>query len=501
MRQHVDDHDEHLPGPPLVEAAAGSPTEPAAALGAEAVPASSAPDPVGEASVSVAAEGEPVLVQVGPIPQGTALQVPRSGGSPLARALAAANAAARNDSLGRLADWLPGYDAAASAQNVDDRRFSILEIGTSLLVHLQGVATVDRLMAEHAHHWGPAGVSFSHGDIDGHRGPPSLVAHPRGADDRGWVQVGPLANALSRGWSAILNGVDRFDPAIEAVSADLSRVTAARVNTNIYVSYGETAEGFGAHWDTHDTIIVPVAGAKHWTLFEPRVLSAQKPWIDRTTSGRPIWEGIIEPGTVLVIPRGWGHEVRGVDELSIHYTIGLNRLEVHQLVERITWEGGFWPALRADVPFDLDDPAVSYSGSVFDDDMGLAAALADVATPELVARAVASYRARCSRFPFASLQDSVAAVVRDEWDGFELELAAPVGVMVSNETEASVTLAFGDRLVVLHPAAVPVVVALAAAPQPRSALEPVIVDGVDLTGVLLRQLVAGGLAIVRRQGD
>ena len=83
----------------------------------------------------------------------------------------------------------------------------------------------------------------------------------------------------------------------------------------------------------------------------------------------------------LVIPRGWGHQVDGCDDLSIHCTFAVVRLEVHQLLERIAFEAGCWPSLRADVPFDVHRPARSYAGGVFDQPGGFAAALAEVAGP------------------------------------------------------------------------------------------------------------------------
>ena len=145
----------------------------------------------------------------------------------------------------------------------------------------------------------------------------------------------------------------------------------AQINTNVYLSFGP-AEGFGPHWDEHDTIIVPAAGSKKWTVYEPTTLSPLRPWVGADVSGRPVWEGSIEPGMCLVIPRGWGHEVGGSDDLAIHYTIGVNRLTVRNVLDRLISEGGYHPLARADVAYDPAEQVMSYDRSIHDKAEGLA---------------------------------------------------------------------------------------------------------------------------------
>ena len=277
----------------------------------------------------------------------------------------------------------------------------------------------------------------------------------------------------------------------------LVRVSGARVNTNVYISAGESSVGFGAHWDQHDTIIVPVQGAKRWTIFEPSVLSAQQPWTERATSGRSIWSEIIEPGDALVIPRGWGHRVENLDDLSVHYTIGVNRFEVHQIFDRIAFESGYWPAYRADVPFDPFAPIDSYGGSVFDEPLGLAETLSEIATPALVHRAVASYRARLRVDPVQTLSPAFSAVFRGAWDGLCLRLVAPGGVMLVEQDEDHVVVAFDDRVVQVDRVAWPAFLTLASGGAPAVADLPAIeVDGLDQREAFARQLIVARMAVV-----
>src|SRR4051812_36301204 len=79
---------------------------------------------------------EEPLVATASLPIGVPLSLPRPGASPREDRLAAANAAARRDSLERLAVWFPEYDFEEAAQNVDARRFMVVLLGDALLEHL-----------------------------------------------------------------------------------------------------------------------------------------------------------------------------------------------------------------------------------------------------------------------------------------------------------------------------------------------------------------------------
>jgi len=439
------------------------------------------------------------LVATGELPVGVGLTIPYPGASPLEDRLARANAAARAASLKRLAGWFPGYDFEDAAQNVDARRFAVISLGQQLVDHLNGEQMVDRLLFEHGHLWGLGGISFSHGDVKGHQPPPPYARISAPNNNLGYVVPGGLAKALDERWTAIVNGADQYDPALGEVVLNLGRAIGCPVNTNIYISYGPS-KGFGAHWDNHDTIIVPVRGSKRWALLEPHVLSAERPWIDPDTSDRPLWEGVIEPGMALVIPRGWGHRVDGSDDLSIHCTIGLARLETHEMLERVAFEAGFWPMLRADTPYDVREPATSYGGSVYDQPQGFARTIAEVATPELVERAIASHRARIVRRPYPSFGDVFRGVALRNWAGLKVRLVSPAGIMLHSETDEAAVFAFNNRAVQVLTEALEAFLALAdAEPMSVSDLPHVGSGGdEDLRPEFASQLVATGMATVER---
>ncbi len=442
------------------------------------------------------AEGPGLLVQTTEIPVGVPLTVPREGASPLQHQLAIGNAAARTASLKQLAEWLPGYDFEEAAQNVDSRRFMVIRLGDSLVRYLDGESMVERLLFAHDHTWGLGGISFSHGDLKGHQPPPDFAARVNPKSGLGRLDQGGLVRALDERWTAIINSADLYDPPLNEVCTHLTRAYGSPLNTNVYVSFGPS-KGFGAHWDNHDTIIVPVHGSKRWALFEPAVLSAQRPWIGPDVSDRALWEGVLEPGMALVIPRGWGHRVDGSDDLSVHCTIGVARLEVHDLFERVRFEAGYWPVMRGDVPFDVREPAVSYGGSVFDEPDGFARTAGEIASVELIERAVASHRARIRRAAYPSFLDTFRAAALGDWSELTIKLVAPAGVMVHAELDDEVILAFNNRAVRVALEARDAVAALAdCAPWMVGAL-PSVGGDEDRRPELARLLVTAGLATVQ----
>lgn len=92
-----------------------------------------------------------------------------------------------------------------------------------------------------------------------------------------------------------------------------------------FASFGST-RAIAPHEDGDDQFILQLAGRKHWQVYGPNEPNPiRKPiWHESTEPKRPpIWEGMLNAGDVLYLPRGWWHEVRSVNEPSLHLTIGL----------------------------------------------------------------------------------------------------------------------------------------------------------------------------------
>ncbi|RCV51276.1 JmjC domain-containing protein [Marinitenerispora sediminis] len=172
--------------------------------------------------------------------------------------------------------------------------------------------------------------------------PPRLRLHRRGApvpparyteaagssrSARAVVRPDALYRELRDGASLVLDAVDRLHPPIGAATDDLMRLVRERAQVNLYLIWGDS-HGFDTHWDDHDTFIVQVAGTKSWQVHGPG--SRRHPMkVDSDHGHTPpegtVWEGVLRPGQVLHVPRGWWHTVTGTGDVSMHLTFGFTR--------------------------------------------------------------------------------------------------------------------------------------------------------------------------------
>ena len=153
-----------------------------------------------------------------------------------------------------------------------------------------------------------------------------FVRHERPAPE-GHVRVRPaaLARALDEGYTVVLDGVELRDLASVRLTDLVERAFGTQVNINGYLS-ARTSTSFGAHWDDQEVIILQLIGCKQWQVEQPVALSPLRASHGEATSGEVAWTGRMHPGDALYLPRGWGHVVSGVDELTYHYTITIPRL-------------------------------------------------------------------------------------------------------------------------------------------------------------------------------
>lgn len=87
------------------------------------------------------------------------------------------------------------------------------------------------------------------------------------------------------------------------------------------------AQGFAVHHDTHDVLVLQVAGEKQWLVYEPLFelpLKHQRYSKSLGEHGAPVLEATLRAGDTLYLPRGWLHEARTSETDSLHITIGIS---------------------------------------------------------------------------------------------------------------------------------------------------------------------------------
>ncbi|HET9287909.1 MAG TPA: cupin domain-containing protein [Gaiella sp.] len=86
------------------------------------------------------------------------------------------------------------------------------------------------------------------------------------------------------------------------------------------------SQGFAVHHDTHDVLVLQVAGEKRWLLYDPLLelpLKHQRYSSTLGEHGEPTDDLVLRAGDTLYLPRGWLHQAETSATDSLHLTIGI----------------------------------------------------------------------------------------------------------------------------------------------------------------------------------
>jgi len=154
-----------------------------------------------------------------------------------------------------------------------------------------------------------------------------LVKHYHG---RYRVTHGPLSRssmpaAGSRGWTLLVNGVNHHVAQAELLLRRFAFIPQARLD-DVMVSYAARGGGVGPHFDSYDVFLVQGKGRRRWRLAkarpEPRPFSLIPDAPLKLIAGfRAEQEILLEPGDLLYLPPGWGHDGIALDP-CFTYSIG-----------------------------------------------------------------------------------------------------------------------------------------------------------------------------------
>jgi ribosomal protein L16 Arg81 hydroxylase len=184
-------------------------------------------------------------------------------------------------------------------------------------------------------------------------------------DGRGLLlQAAEVTNLLAQGATLIVDAFDELHRPVRELAVSLERVFRINVQVNLYAGW-RTDQGFDLHYDKHDTLILQVAGRKHWKVYRPTRLYPLEKEKDveraKEPTEEPIWDNILNDGEMLYIPRGWWHVVYPVDEPTLHLTIGLRNYRGIDLLHWFVEEFKNYDEVRQDIPHLADrDTQVAY---------------------------------------------------------------------------------------------------------------------------------------------
>lgn len=131
-----------------------------------------------------------------------------------------------------------------------------------------------------------------------------------------------LVSALSEGATLVVDNVDALVPSVRQVAEAVEHVLRTTTSVNLYAGW-RALKGFDLHWDGQDTLILQVSGRKQWKVYRP---TREHPLEhDAETApapaAPPVWDGVLEDGDALYLPRGWWHVATPLNEPSLHLTV------------------------------------------------------------------------------------------------------------------------------------------------------------------------------------
>ncbi|PIO74428.1 cupin family protein [Teladorsagia circumcincta] len=163
---------------------------------------------------------------------------------------------------------------------------------------------------------------------------------------KGRVYPDHIKEHLSLGRSVQFVNPQTFDNRVWYLCEVLQELFGCFVGANTYLTPPGSA-GFAPHWDEIDAFLLQLEGRKYWKVYAPDSRDTELP---RESSGnftdedmkdrKPTFEGWIEAGDLLYIPRGFIHNATTDDDVhSLHITISSGRLWTFaDLLEKIVPE-------------------------------------------------------------------------------------------------------------------------------------------------------------------
>jgi 50S ribosomal protein L16 3-hydroxylase len=134
-----------------------------------------------------------------------------------------------------------------------------------------------------------------------------------------------LARSSATNWTLLVNGVNSHSAAAELLLRRFAFIPQARLD-DVMVSYAVPGGGVGPHVDSYDVFLVQGEGRRRWRLARAPAKARPFPLVPgaplKLIAGFRAEEDIVtEPGDLLYLPPGWGHDGIAIDP-CFTYSIG-----------------------------------------------------------------------------------------------------------------------------------------------------------------------------------
>ncbi len=142
-------------------------------------------------------------------------------------------------------------------------------------------------------------------------------------------------------WTFLVNGVDRFVPAVNALLDEFSFVPFWRMD-DVMISYAVEEGNVGAHVDNYDVFLVQAHGKREWMIEDRPVMEddfVPNLPIRLLKRFKPTHTWLLEPGDILYLPPRYPHHgiARGGDCMTI--SVGFRSPSIHDILNGVVASG------------------------------------------------------------------------------------------------------------------------------------------------------------------
>ena len=165
---------------------------------------------------------------------------------------------------------------------------------------------------------------------------PSVRWRLTGKGPRRWIDARKVVNYFADGYTLIIKDAALFSARLQRFCNHLQRDLMAFAQPNVYIT-PPAAQGFQVHHDTHDTLTAQISGEKTWRIYEPIIalpLESQPFRSGTKVEGLKLLDEVrLMPGDTLYIPRGFPHEAKTSQTMSLHCTFALAPVRVTDVLD------------------------------------------------------------------------------------------------------------------------------------------------------------------------
>jgi Uncharacterized conserved protein len=141
-----------------------------------------------------------------------------------------------------------------------------------------------------------------------------------------------------RNWTLLVQGVNLHVDAAGDLLRQFRFIPDARLD-DLMISWASEGGGVGPHQDAYDVFLLQAAGRRRWRIgpVEDATLQPGKP-VKLLAKFTPEEDLILEPGDMLYLPPGWGHDGIAASGDCMTYSVGFRAPPQGELLKEVLWQ-------------------------------------------------------------------------------------------------------------------------------------------------------------------